>query len=62
MTKKRLFTVDDAEKLSNSEVIELYEKYINPNQAQIFSNFPYGKDIFKTANGVYFYTESGKKF
>ena len=61
MTKKRLFTVDDAEKLSNSEVIELYEKYINPNQAQIFSNFPYGKDIFKTANGVYFYTESGKK-
>jgi len=61
MTKKRLFTVEDAEKLSNSEVIELYEKYINPNQAQIFSNFPYGKDIFKTANGVYFYTESGKK-
>ena len=61
MTKKRLFTVEDAEKLSNSEVIELYKKYINPNQAQIFSNFPYGKEIFKTSEGAHIYTEEGKK-
>ena len=38
MTEKKLYTVEEAEKLSNSEVVELYKKYINPNQAQIFSN------------------------
>ena len=61
MSKKKLITVEEAEKLSNTEVVELYKKYINPNQAQIFSNLPYGKDIFSSAKGVYIYTTDGKK-
>ena len=27
MTEKKLYTVEEAEKLSNSEVVELYKKY-----------------------------------
>jgi len=61
MNKKKLITVEEAEKLSNSEVVELYKKYINPNQAQIFSNLPYGKDTFSSAKGAYIYTTDGKK-
>ena len=61
MTNKRLYSVEDAEKLSSSEVIELYKKYINPNQAEIFSKLPYGKDIFSSAKGMYIYTTTGKK-
>ena len=61
MTEKKLYTVEEAEKLSNSEVVELYKKYINPNQAQIFSNLPFGKDTFISAKGMYIYTASGKK-
>ena len=61
MTEKKLYTVEEAEKLSNSEVVELYKKYINPNQAQIFSNLPFGKDTFISAKGMYIYTVSGKK-
>ena len=61
MTEKKLYTVEEAEKLSNSEVVELYKKYINPNQAQIFANLPYGKDTFVSAAGMYIYTTSGEK-
>jgi len=61
MHKKKLYSVEDAEKLTIDEVVELYKKYINPNQAQIFSNLPYGKDTFSSAKGVYIYTDNGKK-
>ena len=61
MIKKKIYSVEDAEKLNINEVVELYKKYINPNQAQIFSNLPYGKDIFSSAEGVYIYTDNGKK-
>ena len=61
MIKKKIYSVEDAEKLNINEVVELYKKYINPNQAQIFSNLPYGKDIFSSAKGVYIYTANGKK-
>ena len=61
MLKKKIYSVEDAEKLTINEVIELYKKYINSNQAQIFSNLPYGKDIFSSAKGVYIHTSDGKK-
>ena len=61
MNKKSLYTAQDAENLSVKEVVELYKNYINPNQSQIFSNLPYGKDLFKSAKGVHIYTNSGKK-
>ena len=61
MLKKKIYSVEDAEKLTINEVVELYKKYINPNQAQIFSNLPYGKDIFSSAKGVYIHTSDGKK-
>ena len=61
MNKKSLYTVEDADNLNIDEVVELYKNYINPNQSQIFSNLPYGKDLFKSAKGVYIYTNNGKK-
>ena len=61
MPEKKIYSVEDAEKLTINEVTDLYKKYINPNQAQIFSNLPYGKDIFSSAEGVYIYTNTGKK-
>ena len=61
MNKKSLYTVEDADNLNVKEVVELYKNYINPNQSQIFSNLPYGKDLFKSAQGVHIYTNSGKK-
>ena len=61
MSKKKLYTVEESENLSNSEIVELYSKYINPNQAKIFSNLPFGKDTFIKAEGVHIYTSDGKK-
>ena len=55
--KAPVIIFDDA---NINEVVELYKKYINPNQAQIFSILPYGKDIFSSAEGVYIYTDNGK--
>ncbi len=61
MVEKKIYSVEEAEKLTINEVVDLYKKYINPNQAQIFSSLPYGKDLFSSAKGVYLYTTNGKK-
>jgi len=61
MNKKNIYTIQDAENLSIEQVVKLYKDYINPNQSQIFSNLPYGRDLFKSAKGVYIYTKGGKK-
>ena len=52
MVEKKIYSVEEAEKLTINEVVDLYKKYINPNQAQIFSSLPYGKDLFSSAKGV----------
>lgn len=54
-------TIEDAEKLSIEEIQDLYKKYINPYQTKIFKNFPFGKDIFVKAEGIYMYTSDQRK-
>ena len=54
-------TTEDAEKLTIEEIQDLYNQYINPYQTTIFKNFPFGKDIFVRAEGMYMYTSDQKK-
>ncbi len=61
MNNKKLFSVDDAEKLSSSEIINLTKNYINNHQANIFSKFSWGSDLFEKAEGMYIYTKNDKK-
>ena len=61
MSIKKLYSVDEANKLSIEEVQRLYSKFINPNQTKIFSSLPFGKEIFNKAEGVFLYTRDGKK-
>jgi putrescine aminotransferase len=61
MIKRKLYTIQDAKKLSINEIHEIYKNYINPNQTNIFSSLPFGNDIFEKAEGVYMYTSEGKK-
>ena len=61
MIKKKLYTIEDAKKLSINEIHEIYKNFINPNQTNIFSSLPFGNDIFEKAEGVYMYTSTGKK-
>ena len=61
MIKKKLYTIEDAKKLSINEIHEIYKKFINPNQTNIFSSLPFGNDIFQKAEGVYMYSSTGKK-
>lgn len=58
---KKVYTINEASKLSIEEVHKLYNSYINPNQTKIFSSLPFGKETFETAEGVYIYTNNGKK-
>ena len=62
MSKKKLITVEEAEKLSNTEVVELYKKYINPNQAQIFSIYRMEKIFFQVQKESISIQQMGKKF
>jgi len=61
MSNKKLYTVEEAKNLSIKSVHELYKNFINPNQTNIFSSLPFGKELFETAEGAYMFTESGKK-
>ena len=61
MSNKKLYTVEEAKNLSIKSVHELYKNFINPNQTNIFSSLPFGKELFETADGAYMFTESGKK-
>ena len=61
MPNKKLYTVEEAKNLSIKSVHELYKNFINPNQTNIFSSLPFGKELFETAEGAYMFTESGKK-
>jgi len=58
---KKIYSLEDAEKLSISEIKNLYNEYVNPKQTKIFSNFPFGKDIFVKAKDMYIYTSNNKK-
>ena len=59
--KNKIFTIDEPNNLNIDQVKALYEEFINPNQTKIFSSLPYGKDLFKSAEGVVMKTESNKQ-
>ena len=58
---KKNFSIEEAEKLSIEEIKSLYKDYVNPKQTKIFSNFPYGKDVFVKAKDMHIYTSDNKK-
>ena len=58
---KKIFSIEEAEKLSIDEIKALYNEYVNPKQTKIFSNFPFGKDVFIKAKDMYIYTSDNKK-
>ena len=61
MSNKKLYTLEEAKNLSIESVHELYKNFINPNQTNIFSALPFGKELFEKAEGAHMFTESGKK-
>ena len=54
--KKKIFSINEIEKLNINEIKELYSSYINPYQTKIFSNFSFGKEVFVKAKGMNIYT------
>ena len=58
---KKFLSIEEVEKLSIDEVKALYSEYVNPKQTKIFSNFPFGKDIFIKAKDMHIYTSDNKK-
>lgn len=61
MTDRKLYTVEEVKSLSINEIHQLYRKFINPNQTDIFASLPFGNDIFESAEGVNLFTSEGKK-
>ena len=61
MLKKKIYTIEEADSLSIQEIKNLYANFINPNQTKIFSSLPFGNEIFDKAEGVFLFTQAGKK-
>ena len=53
MTNKKLFSVDDCEKLANKEIRELYKKHVNPTVEKLWSSFSIGEVEVDHAEGVW---------
>ena len=41
--KKRILKIDDIEKLNSIEIRDLYSKYVNTKQSELFYKLSYGK-------------------
>ena len=61
MNEKKLYTVDDCEKLTNQQVRELYKKHVNPAIEHLLGAFHLGEELIDHAEGVWLYARSGEK-
>ena len=61
MIDKKLFSVDDCDKLTNTNVRELYKKYVNPAIEKIFGSFYFGEEVIEKAEGVWIFTKNNEK-
>jgi putrescine aminotransferase len=61
LTNKKLFSVEDCEKLTNKEIRELYKKHVNPTLEKLWSSFSIGEVEVDHAEGVWIYTKNNEK-
>ena len=61
MNEKKLYTVDDCEKLTNQQVRELYKKHVNRAIEHLLWAFHLGEELIDHAEGVWLYARSGEK-
>lgn len=57
----KLLNFKDALKLNLEDVKKYYKDFVNPNQTSILSQFPFNKELFVYAEGMYIFTETNKK-
>jgi putrescine aminotransferase len=61
VNEKKLYNVDDCENLTNSEIRDLYKKYVNPAIEQLFNSFDLGHEVIEYSEGVWIYTKNNEK-
>ncbi len=61
MANKKLFSVEDCEKLTNKEIRELYKNHVNPTVEKLWGAFAIGKIEVDHAEGVWIYTKNNEK-
>ena len=58
---KKLYSINEAENFKIEDIWDLYRKYVNNSQVDLISSFGFGNDTVKKAEGIYIYTNNGKK-
>lgn len=61
MTKPELFSLDDALKLTRTEVVELHREYLNPSLVNLMSLINFTKQYVK-ADGIRVWDSEGREF
>jgi putrescine aminotransferase len=59
--ENKLYSIDDAQSLSTSEVHNLYRKYVNAARVDLLSAFDFGNELVSHSEGIYIYTKNGEK-
>ena len=50
MEKNKIYKIDDIDELNPIQIRDLYKKYVNTKQSELFYKLSYGKDIFSFRN------------
>lgn len=59
--KKKLYKIEDLKNLNIGEVRDLYQKYVNPAQANAIKSFGFGQELVSHALGQWIYLKDGSK-
>lgn len=60
-TTTELLSVEDAERLSVSEVHDLYRKYVNRSQVKLMTSLGFGRELVDHAEGCWIHTKDGRR-
>ncbi|MFD2421834.1 aspartate aminotransferase family protein [Amycolatopsis pigmentata] len=56
-----LISVDECERLSISEVHDLYRRHVGRSQVSLMSSFSFGRELVAEAEGVWIHTRGGRR-
>ncbi len=61
LRRNPLITVDDCERLSTSQVHELYRAHVNKSQVSLMTSFGFGRELVDHAEGSWIHTRDGRR-
>ena len=57
----KLIKIEEIDNFKIDDIKKLYNNYVSPSQVKLLKNFDFGKEVVKSAKGIYIYTDKNDK-